>query len=131
MVIGDFHLNDDIAQKKVVGNLTREIYTDGLFVDDLAAAVKYFSDTSFDRSTIRHAQLQSNYTDMYFYQFSYYGKMGLDIYVEGADRVPHGGDMYYLWCIGNQSDPLTHFPQEDVTTMERYITMFTNFVKYL
>lgn len=131
LVIGDFHITDS-EQKRLVGNLTRDIYTKGLFVDDLPAAVKYFSDTSFSRSVIRHAQLQSNYTDMYFYQFSYHGEMGGNgVFLEGADRVTHAEDNSYLWCKSNQSDLLTYYPQSDVTTLERFVKLFTNFAKYL
>lgn len=112
--------------------MTRKIYTDGLFIDDLPAALKFFSDTSICRSAIRHAQLQSNYTDVYFYQFSYHGQLGQnDIYVEGADRVYHTEDMKYLWCSNNVSNIAEYYPQSDVTTLERYVRLFTNFAKYL
>lgn len=85
LVINDFHINDSDT-KHLVGLLTRQIYTNGLLEDDLPAAVRYFSDVPYSRSVIRHAQLQSNFTDVFFYQFSYHGPMGgNNVYLEGAD----------------------------------------------
>lgn len=130
-MIDDFHI-DDLDQKRRVGNLTRQIYTDGLFEDDLAGAVKYFSDTSFSRSVIRSGDLQSNFTDVYFYQFSYHGQLGgNNAYIDGADRVTHGEDNGYLWCYNNNSNPSANYPESDVLTLERFVRLFTNFAKYL
>lgn len=131
LVINDFHINKT-DQKRLVGNLTRQIYTDGLFIDDLAEAVKYFSDTCFSRAVIRHGQLQSAITDVFFYEFSYHGKLGgNDAYVEGADRVKHAEDINYLWCPNNQSNPSAEYPESDILTLERFIRLFTNFAKTL
>lgn len=38
--------------------------------------LQYMSDNVFSRANIRYAELQSRYTDVFFYQFSYHGKMG-------------------------------------------------------
>lgn len=46
------------------------------------------SDTTFTRSVIKYAQMQSAYADVYFYQFSYDGMIGnVSIIVEGRDRL--------------------------------------------
>jgi carboxylesterase type B len=42
------------------------------------------SDTTFTRAVIKHASIQSGYSDVYFYQFSYDGKIGnVSVIVEG------------------------------------------------
>ncbi|KAJ8932316.1 hypothetical protein NQ318_011939 [Aromia moschata] len=99
--------------------------------DDLAAAVKYFSDMSFSRPIIHHARLQSHFSEVYFYVFSYHGPLGgFNVTVEGADEVTHSEDYQYLWAYSNNSDLYSNIP-EDVLTSERYVTLFTNFAKTL
>jgi carboxylesterase type B len=45
---------------------------------------QYMSDTTFTRAVIKHASIQSGYSDVYFYQFSYDGKIGnVSVIVEG------------------------------------------------
>lgn len=38
--------------------------------------LQFGSDTLFNSPVARHAFLQSKYTDVFFYQFSYIGKLG-------------------------------------------------------
>lgn len=46
--------------------------------------MQYMTDSSFTTPIIRHAELQSNYADVYLYQFAYKGMMGCtNITVEG------------------------------------------------
>lgn len=45
---------------------------------------QYFSDNQFTRSITKYAKLQSQFTDVYFYVFSYHGTLGgNDVEVEG------------------------------------------------
>ncbi|KAG5877342.1 hypothetical protein JTB14_030713 [Gonioctena quinquepunctata] len=100
LVNKNMHLNDE-EQKKAAGEAIRKIYTDGLLQDDLGKAVRYFSDMTFNRGVIRHAEMQSKYSDVYFYQFSYHGTIG--------------GNSHIL----------------KVHTGDRYRALFTNFAKFL
>ncbi|KAJ8923401.1 hypothetical protein NQ315_001959 [Exocentrus adspersus] len=117
--------------KLTAGSKLKDVYTDKSFEDDLAAVVKFYSDESFTTPAIRHAKLQSNYTDVYLYQFSYKGKMGGHINDEmaGVKGVGHGEDLAYLWNA--RFPPLTPDEPEDITTRHRLLTLWTNFVKFL
>ncbi|XP_028134421.2 venom carboxylesterase-6 isoform X1 [Diabrotica virgifera virgifera] len=115
-----------------VGQKIREIVTNGLLQNNHSAAIRYFSDMSFNRPLIRHGELQSKFSDVYFYQFSYDGKLGLGgikNYVEGADRVLHSEDTNYFLTSGNRSNLDTYDP-EDILTSDRWRLLLTNFAKY-
>nr|XP_023023448.1 venom carboxylesterase-6-like [Leptinotarsa decemlineata] len=121
----------DANEKKTAGEAIRKIYTNGLLQNDLGKAVRYFSDMSFNRAVIRHAEMQSNYSDVYFYQFSYHGPLGGNRpYLEGAYRVGHAEDNHYLWAYSNHTF-LNKYSAEDITASNRFRTLFTNFAKYL
>lgn len=123
---------EDKHQKELVYNLSRQIYTNELLTNDLSAAVQYFSDNSYSRAVIRAAELQSKYTDVYFYQFSYHGPLSRNyIYFDGTGRVGHSGDDNYAWCAKNISNLQEYYPQSDITTLERYVRLLTNFAKCL
>ncbi|XP_023311239.1 cholinesterase 2-like [Anoplophora glabripennis] len=118
--------------KLTAGTKLRQIYTDGTFEDDPGQIVKVLSDHSFTTPAIRHAKLQSNYTDVFMYQFSYKGKMGgfKDLEIAGVGGVGHAEELGYLWDtqLSNESpgdDP------EDVAARHRLLTLWSNFVKYL
>ncbi|KAJ8919908.1 hypothetical protein NQ315_006437 [Exocentrus adspersus] len=130
LVNEDMHIESS-EDKAKAGEAIRGIYTNGSFLHDLAAAVKYFSDTSFSRAIIHHARLQTNFNDVFFYIFSYHGELGgNDLYIEGADRVNHVEDAKYTWVVGNNSD-LTSADPADVLMVERYLKLFTDFAKTL
>lgn len=49
---------------------------------------QFYSDTAFVKGVVQHAKLQSNFSDVYFYEFSYHGKLGGDtMYVPGEYLV--------------------------------------------
>lgn len=50
--------------------------------------LQYFSDTAFDRPIITHAKLQSNFSDVYFYEFSYHG-------ILGNNNITVDGEFYF------------------------------------
>ncbi|XP_072378258.1 para-nitrobenzyl esterase-like [Diabrotica undecimpunctata] len=121
----------DQNQIDTVGAAIREVYTNGKFEDHLGDAIEFFSDTSFGRAIIQHAKLQSQFSDVYFYQFSYQGTLpGERPYYEGAYKVAHNDDNSYLWVFGNYTN-LNTFPPGDVLTSKRYRTLFSNFAKDL
>ncbi|KAJ8970720.1 hypothetical protein NQ317_018754 [Molorchus minor] len=123
------------SQDKVeAGEELRNVYTDGDFQDDLGALIRFCSDQGFTTPGIRHAALQSNFTDVYLYQFSYKGGIG-EIFVggdilnfEGTDKVGHAEELLYMWDFGFD---LSLFPASDTLTSERLLLLWTNFVKYL
>ncbi|XP_023312433.1 acetylcholinesterase-like [Anoplophora glabripennis] len=137
--------------KLTVGSRLRQIYTDGTFEEDPGQVVKFYSDESFITASIRHAKLQSNYTDVYMYQFSYQGNMGgmKDLEIAGVRGVGHAEELCYLWdahlSYGSPNGSPYGFPygspygypyvspddSEDVKTRHRLLTLWSNFVKYL
>uniref|UniRef100_A0A6P7FVP3 Carboxylic ester hydrolase n=1 Tax=Diabrotica virgifera virgifera TaxID=50390 RepID=A0A6P7FVP3_DIAVI len=129
LVNHNMRINDSKTLEEV-GQKIRKIFTDGLLQNNLAAAIRYFSDMSFNRPIIRHGELQSNFSDVYFFQFSYDGKLGgKKKYIEGAEKVQHSEDNNYFWTYGNWSG-LDTYPPEDVLTSGRWRLLLTNFAKY-
>ncbi|KAG5868564.1 Para-nitrobenzyl esterase, partial [Gonioctena quinquepunctata] len=131
LVSRNMHITDQ-NQLKAATEEIRNIYKIDRLQDNLAAAVRYFTDTAFSRGIIRHAQLQSKFSDVWFYMFSYHGQLGGNTgpFLDGAEKVRHSEDMGYVWTWGNWST-LNTYPKQDILTSDRYRTLFTNFVKYL
>ncbi|KAJ8950573.1 hypothetical protein NQ318_015706 [Aromia moschata] len=127
----DMHIIDE-NNKTLAGEEIKKIYTDGQLASNLSTAVRFYSDTSFTRPIIRYAEMQSAYTDVYFYQFSYFGNMTSKeyIYLPGAGAVPHAGDWSFQWAKNNKSN-INIYPTNDILTHDRYMGFFTNFSKYL
>ncbi|XP_056635865.1 juvenile hormone esterase-like isoform X1 [Diorhabda sublineata] len=127
----DMHITDQNV-REVVGEAIRKVYVDGLIQDNPGKTIKYFSDNSFGRGIIQHAKLQSQFSDVYFYEFSYYGRelAGWRPYVEGADRINHADDLAYLFVTKNNSN-LDTMPPADILSSVRYRTLLTNFAKTL
>lgn len=91
---------------------------------------QFKSDVRYTTSLIRHAYLQSQYTDVYFYEFAYHGLLGLNtVSIQGAQRVAHTEQMRYIWNI--QDTELMDYPANDQRAHTRFLTLITNFVKYL
>ncbi|KAL1492311.1 hypothetical protein ABEB36_012784 [Hypothenemus hampei] len=97
--------------------------------------VKFLSHSTFTTAVIKHTYLMSQYSDVYFYMFSYDGIMGnVNVTIKGADGVDHAEDPKYLFMKSDSSysnEDLSKFPAEDVLTHYRLIELWTNFVKYL
>ncbi|XP_074039070.1 neuroligin-2-like [Leptinotarsa decemlineata] len=115
-----------------VGQTIHDWYLKGRLEDDKAGTTRYFSDAGFTRALIRHAELQSKFSDVYFYQFSYSGQLGGNPgpFIDGIGKVAHGEDLAYIWTSFNMS-VLNNYPKDDILTSDRYRTWFTNFAKYL
>lgn len=99
---------------------------------------------------IKYAQLQSKYTDVYFYEFAYHGVLpGYNLFLEGSlqnyfnfvhfiytflssgcGKCRHAEDADYLWTYGG-NDHISDYKEEDILTSKRYLTMLTNFAKHL
>ncbi|XP_074039007.1 juvenile hormone esterase [Leptinotarsa decemlineata] len=113
-------------------NAIHSLYTNGRFEDHPGAAIRFFSDSGFSKGIIRHAQLQSKFSEVYFYQFNYHGRLSGNTgpFFEGAGKIRHGEDLTYIWAWDNQTY-LNSFPQEDVLTNERIRQLYTDFAKHL
>lgn len=130
LVQGDMHIAD-ITRKTQAGEAIRKIYTDGLLKDNLGQAVKCFTDSYVGRPIIKHAELQSAYSTVYFYQFSYHGALGNNnVSVEGAGRVGHSEDLRYLWVFSDTQN-IKDIDAKDLKILDRHVKMLTDFAKTL
>ncbi|KAJ8981443.1 hypothetical protein NQ317_000117 [Molorchus minor] len=131
LLVSDDMNIDDSDTRTAAGEAAKEIYTDGLFQDDPVASIEFLSDSAYVRAIIRYAEWQSHYTDVYFYQFSYHGLLGgNDVSLDGLGKVAHAEDTKYLWSKVSGTD-LSSYPASDITTLDRYVALFTNFAKTL
>nr|XP_023026553.1 venom carboxylesterase-6-like [Leptinotarsa decemlineata] len=122
----------------IVGKKIKEIYmkSDSNMQDNLGLTIAYKSESRFYNPCIRHAQLQSKYTDVYFYQFSYAGVLGANtnISLPGAEKCTHGEELYYIFkrkMNSYDNTDLSIFSEADVLTQKRMVKIWTNFAKYM
>ncbi|CAG9858053.1 unnamed protein product [Phyllotreta striolata] len=128
LVDEDMYIDDD-SKKLEAGNAIKKIFTNGSLLDHIGSSVQYQTDNRYVRAPIKFAELVSEYIDVYFYQFSYHGKLGKNTHlIEGIGKVGHGEDLNYLWAGHKTFDG---FPESDVLTVRRYVGLLTNFAKYL
>nr|AIY68365.1 esterase [Leptinotarsa decemlineata] len=129
LIVDDDMYIEDGDEKLAIGESIRGIYTNGLFQDDIGKTVQYSSDNRFTKAVIKFAELQSHYTDVYFYQFSYHGLMENNtVSLDGVGKVAHAEDQKYFWA---RYDDYQEFPRSDMMTLDRYVTLLTNFAKCL
>ncbi|XP_044252791.1 juvenile hormone esterase-like [Tribolium madens] len=129
LVPKDMMLIDD-EPLLAMGTQIKSIYVTGNLSDQIGAGVRYYSDHSFTRSVIKTAELYSNFSDTFFYQFSYDGPLGgVNIHYDGAGNVGHAEELNYLFCRGSgcKRDDI---PDSDKLTRQRLIKLWTNFAKY-
>ncbi|XP_050314910.1 uncharacterized protein LOC126749251 [Anthonomus grandis grandis] len=137
MVPYDLHItNTDI--KKSIGWEIWNQFTDGEgFNNDLVKGIRYHSVHDFDKASIKQAELMSNHSDVYFYQFSYSGLMGYFGYrLAGCGNVSHAEELYYLFSKWYSNDipdntDMSYFPEADQKVHFRIMALWTNFAKYL
>ncbi|CAG9838568.1 unnamed protein product [Diabrotica balteata] len=129
LVDPDMHITD-YKTKLAVGNEIKNLYVGhSTFEHEYGKGIQYFGDNTFIRAIIKFAELYTQHVkEVYFYQFSYHGKLGQnDIYIPGIGRVAHAEDQWYFWCYW---DTYSQFPTPDIITMQRYVGLLANFVKY-
>nr|AEE61545.1 unknown [Dendroctonus ponderosae] len=130
-----FHLKAGINQTFVGEEIYNMYFTNVSTEDKLGYFFRYNSDNQYSKPVIKHADLSSNYTTVYFYVFSYDGLMGnWNITVPGAGLVGHGEDDRYIWRVRSSTFTnydLSKYPAKDVLVHDRVITLWTNFAKYL
>ncbi|XP_044762499.1 cocaine esterase-like [Coccinella septempunctata] len=126
----NMHISDQKTKKLVGEKITRMYDPSGCLHQNKAISIRFFSDTSFGRPTIKQAQLQSKYSDVFFYEFGYSGKMGKQFpSPDIPGKVCHSEEMMYIFHRSDAKD-IFSFQEEDRITMKRMLTMWTNFVKY-
>ncbi|XP_060522329.1 acylcarnitine hydrolase-like [Cylas formicarius] len=112
-----------------VGNIIKETYMEanGSFIQNLAAAAEV-SSAFFVRSSFKQAELQSNYTPVYIYQFSFYGTASENrTKIEGVGKTGHSDELPYLFNIS--AIPLV--TDADFLTRKRITRLWANFAKTL
>ncbi|XP_056641583.1 uncharacterized protein LOC130448317 [Diorhabda sublineata] len=131
-------LNAEISDIPVIAQKIKDFYSPYLdFTVDTRQLIKYLSDQCFARSIIKSAELEAEWHDVYLYEFAYHGVLGgfTDTSVNGfSDDVRHGEEISYLLrrnYEGLNTTDLTKYPARDQTVQKRFITLFTNFAKYL
>ncbi|VEN42748.1 unnamed protein product [Callosobruchus maculatus] len=136
----DFHpenmvdscMNVDESKRKEAGVKIHASYTQGKLADDLAAMIRYDSDGRYAKPVIKYAQLQSQFTPVYFYMFSYHGKRGNNnVFVEGAGRVGHAEDNLYMYMDPEDPSFTSQLPPADIRAAKQYSTLAMNFIKFL
>ncbi|XP_076264549.1 esterase FE4-like isoform X1 [Rhynchophorus ferrugineus] len=131
----DMHIQNETILN-IVGHSIKEFYSPNSDFDNLSG-VQYHSNQDFDKSIIKQGELQAPYTPVYFYEFTYSGKMGNNInHLEGSGKVTHGEEQNYIfsrWYSNEVPDntDLSNFPQTDINVHSRFMTLFTNFAKHL
>ncbi|XP_072399751.1 juvenile hormone esterase-like isoform X2 [Diabrotica undecimpunctata] len=127
------NLNMSPENRHIAGKLMKKVYTSTTFVNDFGAYIRWSSDQSFSTPTGKQIELGCVHAPYFVYQFAYKGDLGGmmdDIYiVPGAERVGHMEDLHYWWEFLNNND-MSQFPEEDQLMMRRFLTLWTNFIKY-
>lgn len=133
----DMHIGNS-DELLTVGESIKKFYTpDKNFEDNKLAGVQYHSNQDFDKSVIKQAELQASYVPVYFYEFTYSGKMGNNQkHLNGSGAVRHGEEQNYIfnrWYSEDIPDntDLSKFSEQDINVHYRFMTFFTNFAKYL
>ncbi|XP_060525630.1 juvenile hormone esterase-like [Cylas formicarius] len=119
--------SDDPEIEKFIKDMY--IQDDSSFSENLFEAVQLKSDNLFNRGVIKHAELQSVYTDVFLYQFAYSGELNTPhLDVLGAEgKCEHGDDIRYLFVRKD----ISLINAGDKLTIERMVKLWTNFAKYL
>ncbi|KAF7281457.1 hypothetical protein GWI33_004747 [Rhynchophorus ferrugineus] len=120
--LAPYDLTKDLFKKILAGTMIRYKYFKlsplGLNEQD---AFKWATVDEFNRPIREAATLMSKYTDVYYYKFSYQGRLGNPNRTEPG--VQHAEDLKYIFYTNATVSP------EDALTIKRMVTMWTNFAK--
>ncbi|XP_057653190.1 juvenile hormone esterase-like [Diorhabda carinulata] len=128
-------LNMSTENRRIAGKLLQQLYTKNkTFVQDWGAYVRYITDEYFTTGIFKQVELASSHVPYYLYKFSYKGYLGeqmdmLPYLPADVETVAHAEEVTYMWDNGSNSD-LSQFPKEDVLMSQRFLKLWTNFVKY-
>ncbi|CAH1107085.1 unnamed protein product [Psylliodes chrysocephalus] len=120
------------VNRKEAGKELKKLYTNSTFASTPLGSISFLSDGLFSTPIAKHALLQSQYTDVYLYQFSYVGVLGRYEYtdLEGSTYVGSKEELGYFWH-NTTADNLDQFPKEDILTHERVMDLWSQFIKHL
>jgi carboxylesterase type B len=124
---GNFKLQENVTAEEV-GAKIHDQYAgkNGRFSENLAAYFRLSSDNFMGRSCTKHGLLQSKFTPVYLYEFSYYGTTSRNnLIVPGAGKVAHAQEVGYQFNI---STNLIVTPR-DFLMRRRFVKLWTNFAK--
>ncbi|XP_060526553.1 juvenile hormone esterase-like [Cylas formicarius] len=112
-----------------VGSIIKDAYVgpNGSFSENFGAVVEITSDLTFVKSTLKQAEIHSNFTPVYLYQFSYRGSLNSLPIIEGAGKASHGAESLYLFS--SLSDP--SLTDGDILIRKQIVRLWTNFAKTL
>lgn len=123
------NMNMKDKNRRDAGHELKNLYTNS-FATSPSGSISFLSDCLLNIPIARYAFLQSQYTDVYFYQFSYLGTLGRYQYQEGISGVGNREELGYFWHNAT-ADNLDQFPKGDIVTHERVMDLWSQFIKYL
>lgn len=106
-------------QKEVGQNISSHYGLDSIFAADDESLLNFLTQDQFTRGISKAVQLQSKFTPVYFYNFSFVG----DGYTGSIKGVGHAVDVDYIFAN------LKFDAESDELVRERFIRMWTNFAK--
>ncbi|CAG9772679.1 unnamed protein product [Ceutorhynchus assimilis] len=123
----NLQLKEGVNVDTLVQEIKQQYVGNGTFVEDYGAIVRWTTDDVFRRSGFKQALLQSKYSPVYFYVFSFVGTISRrNPAIPGCGRVAHGDELAYLFNISTK--PL--ITDADFLTRQRTVKLWTNFVKF-
>ncbi|XP_066251788.1 juvenile hormone esterase-like [Euwallacea similis] len=126
ILLPNMNLKDGVSKDTVV-ELIKEAYAgNSSFEDDPASLIRLVSDASFVRPELKHGVLQSEFSNVYFYEFSFVGTLSAErLKIPGCGKVAHGDEVGYLFNIS--ATPIE--TEADYLTRSRLVKLWTNFAK--
>ncbi|CAG9772677.1 unnamed protein product [Ceutorhynchus assimilis] len=123
----NLQLKESVNVDTLVQEIKQKYVGNGTFAEDYGAIVRWGTDDVYERSTFKHALLQSKYSPVYFYVFSFDGTVSqAHPVIPGCGRVAHSDELAYLFNISTK--PLE--TDADFLTRQRTVKLWTNFAKF-
>ncbi|XP_066251884.1 juvenile hormone esterase-like [Euwallacea similis] len=126
LLLPNMNLKDGVSNDTIT-KLIKETYAgNSSFEDDPASLIRLASDITFVRAGIKHAVLQSEFSNVYFYEFSFVGTLSAgELKIPGCGEVGHADEVGYLFNIS--AKPIE--TEADYLTRSRLVKLWTNFAK--
>ncbi|XP_066153999.1 carboxylic ester hydrolase-like [Euwallacea fornicatus] len=126
LLLPNMNLKDDVSNDTVT-KLIKEAYAENdTFQHDPGSLIRLLSDSTFVRAALKHAVLQSERSNVYFYEFSFVGTRSAErLKIPGCGEVGHADEVGYLFNISTK--PIE--TEADYLTRSRLVKLWTNFAK--
>nr|WCJ12949.1 carboxylesterase [Dendroctonus armandi] len=126
LLLPNVDFKSDVDIDVVALDIKKEYAGDRRFVEDVSALIRFLSDSTFVRSGIKHAVLHSQFSPVYFYQFSFFGTPSNDnLEVPGCGRVAHAQEVPFLFNISTKILETG----ADFLARRRFVKLWTNFAR--